>query len=63
MLCALLATTKPKRVIYCSRTHNQLENVLNEFKSTIYSKTFSISFIASKESLASENCSCNKKFN
>ncbi len=57
LLCSLLGS-KHKRIIYCSRTHEQLKNVFEDFKITSYSAKFSVSTLTSKAFLNCENCSC-----
>ena len=58
-MCSLLAT-KNKKIIYCSRTHDQLSNVHHDFKLTKYKEKNSISFLASRSIMHQNECNCLK---
>ena len=57
LLCSLLGSDH-QRIIYCCRTHNQLKNVLDDFKITAYSNKNSICTLGSKKFMESDNCKC-----
>ena len=59
MLCSLLAMGQ-KRIIFCSRTHKQLNNILDDFNLTTYTKDFSIAILGSPNVFES-NYNCNHK--
>jgi len=57
LLCSLLSMGY-KRIIFCSRTHKQLNNVHKDLKLTSYADQFSILTLGSRNELHNSECSC-----
>lgn len=64
LLCAIFAMEK-NGIIFSTRTHNQIINILKEFKKTKYAKNKSVAILASKKEmqLSEEECYCKNPSN